>query len=172
VVRKLFILASMLPMLSAPAVAEQSPWQGTDLYKRTLVSPDSPPAQSGRLFMWSDGTRHTITEPPPPQPKYHPPVPTGQNQAMRERNLPRDRRQDTAQGELGKGETDPRFCATHTRTASALDRCVRAQNGEPQIEDTLWVPGPTDLAAKPSPGTPTVYCNNVPLDRRYGSGCR
>jgi hypothetical protein len=169
--RKLLILASVSLMVSTPGVAQQSTWQGTDLYNRTLVSPESPRAQSGRLFMWSDGSRHTITEPPPPLPKYHPPAPRGENQVMRERNPPRDRGQDTAQGELGKGETDPRYCATHTRTASAMDRCVRAQNGEPQIEDAPPLPPPQN-APTPAPGRPTVFCNDVPLMQRYGSGCR
>jgi hypothetical protein len=174
--RKLSLISSMLLALSAPALAQQNPWQGTDLYNRTLVSPDSARArQSLPLYTWSDGSRHTITEPPPPLPKYR--LPTGavpgQSQVVKERNAPSDRHEDRArQAELGTGENDPRFCATHTRTASAMDRCVRAQNGERQAEDYHWVPGPITGAPPHAPDKPAPNCGSLPLMSRYGSGCQ
>jgi hypothetical protein len=124
--------------------------------------------------MWRDGSQHTITEPPPPLPKYRPSeAATSQNHPVRERKAPRDRREETTQqGELGTGETDPRFCATHTRTASAMDRCVRAQNGERQAEDYHWVPGPITGGAPRAPDKGTPSCSSLPIMSRYGSGCQ
>jgi hypothetical protein len=174
--RKLSALASVLLAFSMPAFSQQDPWQGTDLYKRTLVAPDSPRAGQLRpLYTWRDGSQHTITEPPPPLPKYRPPTgpATGQNLVVKERNAPRDRQQDTSQqGELGTGETDPRFCATHARTASAMDRCVRAQNGERQAEDYHWVPGPITGTPPRAPDRGTPNCGSLPIMSRYGSGCQ
>jgi hypothetical protein len=128
-------------LLSAAAHADDDPWKGTDLYNRTLVPPDNPQLRGNRrLYPWQDGSLHTITE-PPPRTTYQP-APSATNRPVRERSAPGNGQDDTAwQAELAQHRDDPRFCATHTRTASAMDRCVRAQHGEKQIEDYDYVPG-------------------------------
>jgi hypothetical protein len=124
------LIAALVLLPSGPAVAEDDPWQGTDLYKRTLVPPDRPDARGTRpLYPWRDGSMHTITEPPPPRPKFDPTQNTAPGHA--ERSAPHSRQDDNSwQSELEQNKSDPRFCATHTRTASALDKCTRAQESQ------------------------------------------
>jgi hypothetical protein len=122
-----WVIASCLILLAIPAMAQETSLKNSDIYRRTL--------QHGNLsapYQWSDGSMHTIMQPPPPRARA---VPSPNSTAHAERSPPPGAKAGKEVVANASSQANSFYCRNNTHSAGALDRCVRAQHGEAQIED-------------------------------------